>query len=335
MIQNPVFIVGTERSGSNLLRLILNELDEIAIPHPPHLMRDLSKVIGRYGDLSQDANFERLIADAVRLVELHFAPWPFRLDQQLILRQALKRDLYPVYAAIYEQYRTHTGKPRWGCKSTFMVHHVQEILQHHKSPQFIHLVRDPRDVAVSARRSVFCHYHPFFVAKLWAHEQAKAVEWRDKLSGGTWYTLRYEDLIQSPEDALQNLCKFLGADYSEKLLKFSEKPAAQELSGLSRSWENVGRPVLKNNSAKYRRNLSAEDIRIIESVAIAEMQAYGYQPDTELKELAWEPNLMQRARYRIEEEFLMWKEESKALLKDRNAKFRLMKKSYLMKLRFR
>ncbi len=33
----PIFMIGTQRSGSNLLRLMLNQLPEIAAPHPPSL----------------------------------------------------------------------------------------------------------------------------------------------------------------------------------------------------------------------------------------------------------------------------------------------------------
>src|SRR5665213_1268446 len=153
VIENPIFIVGTERSGSNLLRLLLNELGNVCVPHPPHLMRDLTPLISRYGDLQVDRNFKRLIGDAIKLVELHFAPWPLALDPQKVVNEVPQRDLYSVYAAIYEQYRVHAGKTRWACKSTFMIHHVDTVLRHHRAPQFIHLVRDPRDVAVSARKS--------------------------------------------------------------------------------------------------------------------------------------------------------------------------------------
>src|SRR4030065_1091704 len=72
---DPIFIVGTERSGSNLLRAILNAHENICIPHPPHIMNELAHLVPRYGDLSQDKNFRRLIDHAVRVVELHFAPW--------------------------------------------------------------------------------------------------------------------------------------------------------------------------------------------------------------------------------------------------------------------
>lgn len=334
MIENPVFIVGTERSGSNLLRLILNELEELTIPHPPHLMRDLTKVIARYGDLQQEENFQRLIHDAVRLVELHFAPWPFVIDKARVREEAGAQTLYAVYAAIYEQYREHMGKARWGCKSTFMIHHVPEILAAHKAPQFIHLVRDVRDVAVSARKSVFCHYHPYYVGRLWNEEQTKAMHWENKLSPHTWFTLRYEDLIQDPETQMREVCKFLGAKYSNRLLAFFDKAGARELSGLSRSWENVGKPVLKNNHQKYRNNLTALEVKMIESVAQGPMQHYKYALETEHEGLTWKPSNLQQARYRLEEELMMLKEESLALLKDKNARFRLKKKSYLLKLRW-
>src|SRR5947209_4300568 len=97
MSRDPIFIVGTERSGSNLLRLILNEHEAIAIPHPPHLMRDIFPCLGRYGDLSSDASFRKLVRDCVRLVELHFMPWGVRIDPDEVFSRARERSLYAIY----------------------------------------------------------------------------------------------------------------------------------------------------------------------------------------------------------------------------------------------
>jgi len=329
MIADPVFIVGTERSGSNLLRLLLNELPDLAIPHPPHLMRDLSKLAHKYGDLQQDVNFRRLVGDAVRLVELHFAPWPVRLDVDQVVRESPTCDLYSVYAAIYERFRLHSGTARWGCKSTFMIHHVRDVLDHHARPQFIHLVRDVRDVAVSARKSVFNHYHPYFVAKLWTREQELAITWSQRLPADTWLTLRYEDLIHDPPHAMRQVCDFLRSRYSADLLTFFEKPAARELSQWSRSWENVSRPVLQNNSGKFRSELSPLDIRIIESVARQAMEQFGYALVSKSEELDRLPNLLTRTRYFFEDQWMMLKEECRAFLLDKNARFRLKRKAYL------
>lgn len=335
MIANPVFIVGTERSGSNLLRLLLNELSEIAVPHPPHLMRDLGPVVHRYGDLRVDKNFRRLIRDAIKLVDLHFAPWPIRPSADQIFKRASKRTLYSIYAEIYEQYRASAGKERWGCKSTFMINHVGEILRHHRKPQFIHLVRDPRDVAVSARSSVFCHYHPYYVSQLWTREQKLALEWASKLDSSTWFTLRYEDLIARPTVELRRLCKFLGARYSASMLRFFEKPTARQLAGLSRSWQNVGQPVLKRNAGKYMGELSVREIALIESVAGNVMAEFGYKTQTESEEHLRDPSTLQEFRYRMSENVAMFREEAKAALKDRNAISRLRKKAFLLRLQLR
>jgi hypothetical protein len=335
MIQDPIFIVGSERSGSNLLRLLLNESDEVAVPHPPHLMRDLSPIAPRYGALTKDENFKRLIRHAIKLVDLHFAPWPFRPNEDLVFESAGKRTLYAVYAGIYEQYRAHVSKERWGCKSTFMIHHVSDILRHHKRPRFIHLVRDPRDVAVSARNSVFSHYHPYYTAQLWSREQSLAFEWSKKLTPDMWYTLRYEDLTADPGTHMKRLCKFLDLKYSPSLLRFFEKPSARRLAGLSRSWENVARPVLRKNSGRYLGELSIQEILMVENFARSIMEEFGYKPVSESENDVFEPGLIQELSFQLSENLSMLREEARAFVFDRNAISRLRKKAFLWRLGLR
>lgn len=335
MIQDPVFIVGTERSGSNLLRLLLNETPELTIPHPPHLMRDLAPRIARYGDLERTPNFRRLIADAIRLVGLHFAPWPLRLDAQQVLETAPSRTLYAVYAGIYEQYRAHVGKPRWGCKSTFMIHYVPEILAHHRAPRFVHLVRDPRDVAVSSQRSIFCHYNAALVGRLWAREQGLGRAWARALPAEQWFTLRYEDLLRAPENYLRATCAFAGLTYSPELLKFFNRPSATDLAALSQSWKNLRHPILANNAGKYARALSARDLRLVEQATKDVMPEFNYRLENEPERLGQERLPTARVGDHIEEFARQIREEGRALVRDRNALRRWRKKSYLLSLRWR
>lgn len=330
MIDDPVFIVGTERSGSNLLRLLLNQLPSLHIPHPPHLMRDLTKVLSRFGDLQDSNNFRKLVDVAVHLVELHFAPWPMVIDRDQVFACAKKRDLYSIFAAIYDQSLQATEKKRWGCKSTFMISHVQDVLNHHDHPQFIHLVRDPRDVAVSARTSVFCHYHPYLVARLWKKEQAEAAYWRGRLGSQTWLTLRYEDLIRDPQPELKRVCDFLKDPYSPGLLQYFETPQARGLSDLSRSWENVSRPILTNNSEKFLSQLRPSEIELIEGETWQEMEALNYKltdPDAKSRH---RPSPIHRAQYLLKDNAEMLVHELKAFRQDKNARSRLRKRAYLL-----
>jgi len=110
----PIFIIGTERSGSNLLRLILNAHSHIAVPHPPHLMRYLAHLQGRYGDLSDDAHMGALVRDMLSLIDAHIFPWRVPLDADALVQAAPQRSSFGAMAAIYEAARIHAGKPRWG-----------------------------------------------------------------------------------------------------------------------------------------------------------------------------------------------------------------------------
>ena len=62
-----IFMIGTQRSGSNLLRLMLNELPRIAAPHPPHILQRMMPLAQNYGDLGRRENFAQLVDDVCRL----------------------------------------------------------------------------------------------------------------------------------------------------------------------------------------------------------------------------------------------------------------------------
>ena len=164
---DPIFIIGTERSGTNLLRLILNSHPNISIPHPPHILKNFFGLEPFYSDFSIDDNFRLLIKDVARMVELHPYPWGIKIDKEKIFSQAGERNLINVYFAIYNQYLESTGKKRWGCKSTFMIDHVGLVRKYYPSAKFIYMVRDGRDVAFSAKQAIFNRYAVYYIARLW------------------------------------------------------------------------------------------------------------------------------------------------------------------------
>ncbi len=100
--ERPVFIVGTERSGSNLLRLVLNSHSRIFIPHPPHIVHLLRPVERDYGDLRREAAWRLLVGDVCRLVRWHTFPWEITLQPDEVMRACRRRDLFSIYAAVPE-----------------------------------------------------------------------------------------------------------------------------------------------------------------------------------------------------------------------------------------
>ncbi len=58
-ITAPVyFMIGSQRSGSNWLRTMLSEREDLIAPHPPHIMRDFMPLLPKYGDLDDFSNLK-------------------------------------------------------------------------------------------------------------------------------------------------------------------------------------------------------------------------------------------------------------------------------------
>lgn len=311
--ESPVLIIGTERSGSNLLRLVLNSHPRIAVPHPPHLMRYLAPVAHLYGDLIDEDNRRRLVRDANLLLERHIAPWPHRIDPELAVTRATPT-LFGVVAEFYEQFREAEGKARWGCKSTFMVDHVAEVLAEYPAARFVWLVRDPRDVAASARRAVFGHCHPYLTGQLWARQQATAAAALAEHGPGTVRLLRYEDLVRRPAEEITELCGWLGETPVPDMFAHDRTPQARALAGLSESWRNASRPVSADSVGNWRRHLDPAETAQVELVTGSMMAELGYPTDATAPAAPPHPVLL-----RLREGVLRARVEYRSLRRDRNA----------------
>jgi hypothetical protein len=320
---DPIYIIGTERSGSNLLRVILNAHSGIDIPHPPHIMRYFAHLADGYGDLTEEGPRQRLVRDVLRLLEVHIYPWEVEIDAARVVAES--NDLLSITAAIYDQHLLASSKRRWGCKSTFMVHHVEAALKRDPGAKFIWLVRDPRDVAASSRLSVFSPCHPWLTARLWAEQQQEALDQQERWPQAI-LRIRYEDLLDAPEATIRTVCDFLDETFEPALLSHEQTPAAQKGAALSESWRNTGGPILKSNAGKYKDALSPAEIRQVEEVAGTMMATLGYERDAEP---APAPGLLGKAGIHLLDTAWRLKVEGRSLTQDANH-WRRWRRAWLM-----
>ena len=274
----PVFMIGTQRSGSNLLRLMLNQLSDIASPHPPHILERMFPLIDSYGSLESDENYKKLIDDVCKLVELNPVEWSgVKFDQNEVSLKAKGRSLLGVYAAIHDIYSESQGAKTWCCKSLANIKYINKIEEHFENPKYIYLYRDGRDVALSFQKAVVGEKHIFNIANDWAETQKLALNFEKLTDDNRFYSVSYERLTQQPEKTARSLCAFLGADYVPSMLDFHKSSEAKNAAKSSNLWGNVTNPIMKNNSAKYVTEMSLSDISIFESVAGDILDALGYE----------------------------------------------------------
>lgn len=275
----PIFMIGTQRSGSNLLRLMLNQLSDIAAPHPPHILQRMMPLEKGYGDLAKVKNFKLLVDDVCKLVELNPVPWEgIKLDRKDIASRCRNHSVVAAFGAVYDAMADHGKSKTWCCKSLANINYLAELEKYYgDSARYIYLYRDGRDVAVSFRKAVVGEKHPYHIANEWAATQRIALEQRKHIDAKRFFNLSYETLTGNPEKAMRGLCDFLGVKYTETMLDFHESDEAKSAASSSDLWSNVVKPVMANNSNKFLREMSEEDIRVFELVAGDVLDALGYK----------------------------------------------------------
>ena len=156
---------------------------------------------------------------------------------------------------------------------------MTEISEHFKNPKFIYLYRDGRDVALSFQKAVVGEKHIYNIAKDWAETQNNALALKNTISEKYFYSVSYEQLTQDSEQTAKSLCGFLETDYVPEMLDFHKTKEAKNAAKSSELWGNVISPILTNNSKKYKKEMSEDDIRIFESVAGNTLDSLGYERD--------------------------------------------------------
>ena len=197
-------MIGTQRSGSNLLRVMLDGIREIAAPHPPHILQRFLPLLPKYGDLTDQSNFYRLAQDVCELVTVNPVPWEgitIRADE--VVAACRQQTLYELFRVIYESAARQTGASFWLCKSMKNMLYAEGIESTGISPYYIYLYRDGRDVALSFKKAIVGEKHIYALAENWKKDQEAALRLKDRTAADHFFMLNYETLIASPEKVMR------------------------------------------------------------------------------------------------------------------------------------
>jgi hypothetical protein len=270
------FLVGEQRSGSNLLRLMLANSGAIAAPHPPHILQRLDPIVP-VGERLDEARFELVLEAVCQLVETNPVPWRNTMLHRADVRAACrKRSVVGLFGAVMDLYARANGAHAWMCKSMQNIRWAAELDACFPHGRYVYLHRDPRDVAVSFTKAVVGEKDVYFITRQWAELQRLCLDARRKVGPERFVTVSYADLTCDSERTLRGLCAWLGLEYRPEMLEFYDSEEARNTARASSLWENVARPVIEDNHEKFRRELTEQEIRVVESLAGREMDELGY-----------------------------------------------------------
>ena len=210
-------IVGAPRSGTTLLRLMLDAHSELAIPPETGFLPAVEKLSQR-GDKLREKFFHAIVNYAEPL-----ACWPdFDISPEEFKAALAEIEPFNVSdgcRAFYRLYAARHSKSRWGDKTPIYCHHLEEIRRLLPEARFIHIIRDGRDAALSLRRMWF--------SPGWEIE-TQASYWRDCVLAARragyrrddYVEVRYEDLILKTRETLERICTHVDLTYEDEMLNY-------------------------------------------------------------------------------------------------------------------
>jgi hypothetical protein len=268
--ERPVFVIGSERSGTTLVMAILGCHPRIAVPEVTWYYPRFRPYLHTYGDLSDSNNFRILAFEMAHGLRMPY--WRMDVEPNLFANNIADRALEieqsyaGIFAAMFEGYSKYENKPRWGEKTPYNIFFLDQILEDFPNAQFVYIYRDGRDASAEFLDSAFGPTNIYSAARIWKDGQEAALTFRKKLTDDQWFNIKYEELVLEPVDHLQRLCTFLGEEYTSDLMAFHTTPTAKRRGATKDNWA-LAHPITDRHVGLYQEQLSLRDQKIMSWVA--------------------------------------------------------------------
>jgi len=281
MKSSGIQIIGTQRSGSNLLRVILDQSADIASPHPPHLLTTFYPLLDLYQPLTDDENYARLVNDVVDYVNANPVPWEgVVLQAEEILAASGSNSLLELNRLIYERAASAKQAKYWCCKSMNNVYYASDLEAQEEKLKYIYLYRDGRDVAASFKKAVVGEKHSYHLAKQWSQDQEACIALSKLVPKERFFSLNYEELISDPKGTVEKLCTYLDIPYQDNMLEYYKSSTSKITAASGEMWSNLEKPILNANTGKFLKEFKGDDLEIFELVAGETLTTLGYSLHT-------------------------------------------------------
>jgi hypothetical protein len=272
----PVFIVGMPRSGTQLLRDLLNQNPKIGIPNSESGF--IPYMVNRFGNPPRFANARGLDEFYKEFSRTTFF-WNMSRKGRVLRRKDLncitdKKSWSNTFAFIYRFYAPD-GRDKefiWGDKTPLHVKHLQLLKELYPEAKFLHIIRDPRDYCLSVKKT--WGKSILRAAHIWRATLEKARADSHQL-GQDYLEVKYECLLANPTKVSCRIAEFLGCDQFPWETRLVQSP---NIIGKKR--EKV--EILRDNLKKYVSELSSAQIKRIEEIVYPVASTIGYKCDAEV-----------------------------------------------------
>ncbi len=237
----PVFLVSPVRSGSTLLRLMLDSHPAISNPGECDFLFDM---LGDDGSFPDTASYARWLS-----TNRIFLAKNLKIDKRLSCEALIK--------SFVDQLRREDAVLSMNLHRHF--HRARAVFP---NARYIHLLRDPRDVAMSCLRMGWGG-HVYHTVDIWRDAELSWERLRSSLADDQFIEIGYERLVEDIPGVLGSICTFLGVPYSERMLDYSTR-------------STYGPPDRKL-SYQWKKSYSKEELQLVEGKVGRMLVDRGYE----------------------------------------------------------
>ncbi|MEH6515089.1 MAG: sulfotransferase [Halioglobus sp.] len=281
MKPDPFFILGHPRSGTSLLRSILNSHDKIVVPPECGFVQWLH---ARYRDFDK-IQIDGFVSDLSLSRKIEGWNLDFEALRHFLIRKT-PRSYSELCSLVYQFYGESLGKDLllWGDKNNYYIHHLGEIVSIYPGAQFIHIIRNPKDVVRSHLDVIdlpSSTYKPNFSGSIremtenWIDNNNKVSVFLEK-GGFQKLEVHYEALISDAAKVTQEICDFLCISSEGVLGNFESKKYFDEPETTMEWKAKLTGSILPNNFNTYSERLTENDAMIIDKLLSDRVLEFNY-----------------------------------------------------------
>ena len=275
------FIIGRARSGTTMLRMFFDAHPEVCIPiESPvilHLYQKYGKqkewttgnLTGFYNDLLKIKDFEKWEIDRENL-KSGLLGFNGRLSFQSLIKY-----IYLNYQSIFLK----TDIKLIGDKNPVYSVNINEIFKIFPEAKYIHLTRDYRDHILSMVKTGLLTPVVLFLAYRWKLS-AKSLLRMKRKHPGSFYTIRYEDVVSDPGRYIKEMCSFLCIRYVPQVLEYAQtsesKYREQIEAKLEAHHKKVFEPVSTDRINVWKSEMNDKDVRTADLIVGKYAELSGY-----------------------------------------------------------
>lgn len=277
----PVLIGACPRSGTTLLRGILDNHPDLAVVGETNFIFWLVRHRAEFGNLRKEANRRKL------------AEWLFdgegrgqkRVQGSTPRDEAVQRmvdggtTLGSMFAAIFQMHADRHRKPRWGDKRPGYAGFIQLMFELYPNAQFVNLVRDPRGAVASQLPLGWDKPEATLASSTatWETSIQRVDDYSERLRPDQLLDVRFEDLVRNPSAEVRRICDWATLPADDEVIT---RMITNKRRGFFREgWhDRLNEEIDTTPIANWRERMEPAQIAFVEHVTAPYLERLGYAP---------------------------------------------------------